>query len=384
MTDKSLHTTHSSQNISSVISRFESVVRFFLGDYQKVTPLLVAVSGGADSMAMLASLCAVIPKEQLYCMHVEHGLRPAHESCGDAEFVRIFCEANKIECRIAAIPPGKIAGMAKKKKIGLAAAARHYRHKALFRLAAQLGKDTVILLAHTKDDLLETALMRVLRGVGPAGLAAMPFKRGRIIRPLLSFTRADIIEYLNEKKVSWREDASNTDTNYLRNRTRHKLIPLLNDLFPSWKTGVNAMAQTQALAADFIAQEAKTRIRWNGYEKASRQGAKKQRTPSKKKSLIYTDENEFFKQPQILREESIYQALNTLFPQRALREKNRVKSIKRSVIRRFCEGTVNAADLGSVRLKRENGQILLFLAQKEFFERGVSRLIKDPSLGNNL
>ena len=329
-------------------------------------------------------------QHDIFCLHVEHGLRPANESCGDADFVRDFCQTKGIECRVEHIPPGKIASYAKRKGIGIAASARYFRHKSLYKEAARLGENTLILLAHTKDDLLETVLMRILRGSGSAGLSAMPIRRGRIFRPMISVTRAEIIDYLTAKNISWREDSTNSDTKYLRNRIRHKLVPLLNESFPSWNTGVEAMAQTQAMTADFIAKEAETRIKWEVNPEISHRDTEAQRTQSKKEGLIYTDEENFFKQPVIIREEAIYQGLNSLFSLRALRALRRTfgsrsapprenflnKSIKRSVIRRFCEGTVNAADLGSARLKRENGQILLSLANKEFFECGVSRLIK--------
>ena len=112
---------------------------------------LAAVSGGADSMAMLAALCAVTQKENIFCLHVDHGLRPAEESSGDAEFVRDFCREAGINCDVVSIPPGKIALFARRRGIGIEAAARFFRRRALFRQAARLGENVVILTAHTKD-----------------------------------------------------------------------------------------------------------------------------------------------------------------------------------------------------------------------------------------
>jgi tRNA(Ile)-lysidine synthase len=313
-------------------------------------------------MALLAALLAlrdsgVIGKDALYCLHVEHGIRPAEESQGDAEFVRKFCEANSIECKIKNIPQGKIAAFARKKGIGIEAAARFFRHRAFSKEANLLGEKTIILLAHTKDDLLETALMRILRGAGSAGLSAMPEKRGRLLRPLLKMTRADVTEYLKEKNISWREDSTNADEKYLRNRIRRTLVPLLNEAFPSWKSGVLGMAQTQSLTADFIKSEAIARIKW--------------REISHNEDSVFTEAENFFVQEQIIREEAVFLAIDEL-----LKNRKNPRPVKRAVVRRFCVGAVNAADLGTVKIRCEGEKIILSLAQKEYFEKGISRLLR--------
>jgi len=316
-------------------------------------------------MALLAALHALrsghlIGKDMLFCLHVEHGLRPAEESQGDAKFVLEFCKSNGIECHIENIPPGKIAAFARRKKIGIEAAARFFRHRAFSKEANRLGDKTLILLAHTKNDLLETALMRILRGAGCAGLAAMPVKRGRLLRPLLKMTRADVIEYLKTKNISWREDSTNIDEKYLRNRIRRALIPLLNRSFPSWESGIFGLAETQSFTAAFIAGEADKRIKW-------------QEIARNANSLVsvFTEVKNFFSQEQIIREEAVFQAIDEL-----LKNKKNPRPIKRSVVRRFCAGTVNAADLGPVKIKREGERIILSRSQKEYFESGLSRLIR--------
>ena len=343
-------------------NKFEEKISAALNSYPKGTVFLAAVSGGADSMAMLAALCNVKLNSHLYCLHVEHGLRPIQESCGDADFVFRFCQDNQIECRIENIPPGKIASYAQKKGIGIEAAARFFRHRALLNEAKRLdspGKKTIILLAHTKDDLLENVLMRVFRGAGPAGLAAMPQKRKRLHRPILSFNRSDIIDYLKAKNIPWREDSTNTDTKFLRNSIRHQLIPLLTQVFPSWKKSLNAVAETQSLAADFITSEAKHRIKWD-----------------KLNDSLFTDKDIFFAQPLIIREEAVFQGINA-FDQNTLMSscKKRIKSIKRSVIRKFCAGDTNAAVLGSVKIYCKKEKIILSYVCEELFESGFSQLI---------
>jgi tRNA(Ile)-lysidine synthase len=352
-------------------------------------------------MALLTALHAlrsggIIGKDALFCLHVEHGLRPAEESKGDAEFVRLFCQNNSIECRIKNIPPGKIARFSQRRGCGIEAAARFFRHKAFSKEAKLLGEKAIILLAHTKDDLLETALMRILRGAGPAGLAAMPAKRGRILRPLLKMTRADVTEYLKAKNISWREDSTNTDTQYLRNKIRHKLIPLLNELFPSWKSGIFNMAQTQSFTAAFIASEARACIKWDScesqacikrdsYEQRDIQSNERSSKTSRNTSRntlrncadkmapisVFTDAENFFTQSQIIREEAVFLAIDELLVNR----KN-FNSVKRVVVRRFCAGEMNAVDLGSVKLSRVEGKIVLSRKREEFFESGVLRLVE--------
>jgi tRNA(Ile)-lysidine synthase len=324
------------------------------------TVFLAAVSGGADSIAMLVSLAGIVNKDLLFCLHVNHGLRPPQETNGDAAFVRDFCEKHGINCRVVSFPPGKIASFAKRKGTGIEAAARCFRRKALFKQAALLNAamptaGVRILTAHTKNDLLETSLMRFLRGAGPAGLAIMPVNRGRLLRPLLSLTREDVITYLKAKEIPWREDSTNADDKFLRNKIRLRLIPFLSELFPTWSAGVAALAQTQLLAADFIANEAKNRIKWEN--------------PSLTSSL-FTDEGNFFSQMQIIREEAVFFAVDKL-----LKGVKNPCPVKRSVVRKFCEGKVKAADLGAVRIRRENGGILLSRAKKEYFECGISRVL---------
>jgi len=336
--------------------------------------LLAAVSGGADSMAMLVSLCAIRSREALFCLHVNHSLRPS-ESAADAEFVAAFCKEQGISCRAAVIPPGKIARFAKRKGTGIEAAARFFRRRAFFREAARLGENVLILTAHTRDDLLETALMRVLRGSGPAGLAAMPVKKGRLLRPLLSVTRADAVEYLKAKNIPWREDSTNADEKLLRNRIRRRLIPLLDESFPSWKAALSGMAETQSFAASFLEDETQRRIKWG---MGNGECPVLFSTP-----LLSTGEENFFAQPLIIREEAVFQGIDRLLAGReGCAAKEGCAAVKRAVVRRFCAGNITAADLGPVRVRREGGKIVLNIKKKVYYESGFSLLIKEPGLYN--
>ena len=331
---------------------FEDTVAAALESCSPGTIHLASVSGGADSTAMLVALASLRERCQVRCIHVEHGIRQEAESRGDAEFVRSLCKKYDIPCRIVSVKPGKVVETAGKRGIGIEAAARLYRRRAWFREAARLGDGTAshdsvrILVAHTADDMLETVLMRILRGAGPSGLAAMPANRGRILRPLLALSRQDVLSYLAQKNIPWREDSTNTDTRYLRNRVRHRLIPMLADGFPQWRRALSSLAETQSLTADFIVNEANLRVKWQvmpGTESFTQ----------KADAGLYTSEGNFLAQPAIIREEALFQGIDTLLAGSQTHE------VKRSNIRRFSQGKVSALDLGRVRLRRKDGMITL-------------------------
>ncbi|MCL2181476.1 MAG: tRNA lysidine(34) synthetase TilS [Treponema sp.] len=352
-----------------IVSQFEDTVSSALSECSPETVFVTAVSGGADSMALLAALCFAAGKERIFCVHVEHGIRPREESLGDAEYVRSFCVQHEIKFHIEHIPPGTIIRYAQRKKTGIEAAARFFRRRILCKLAANLergGAVTRILTAHTKDDLLELVLMRSLRGCGPAGLSAMPKTRALFMRPMLTLSRADVTAYLNAKEIAWREDSTNRDDKFLRNRVRRRLIPVLNDFFPSWKKGIASTADTQSLVSDFICNEAGKRVVW----KITGDCGLGTGDQGSGIGEISTDAENFFLQPLIIREEAVFLAADGLL--KGVRCKG---TLRRAVVRRFCAGEPAAADLGDVKIRRKNGLVVLSRKEKEFFERGYSVLI---------
>lgn len=184
--------------------------------------LLVAVSGGPDSTALLHGLAKVASRLgiTLTAACVDHHLRP--ESAAEARAVGRRCQAMGIPCEVLDVDVGR----ARKSHVSAQEAARDVRLTALESAAARLGC-TKIALGHTADDQAETVLFRILRGTGLTGLAGIPYRRGPFIRPLLDVRRAQVLAYLARRKLDFVEDPSNANRRYARSRIRHDVLPML-------------------------------------------------------------------------------------------------------------------------------------------------------------
>ena len=202
-----------------------------------------AVSGGADSMALLWCMYLLRDKLNLrvQAAHFNHHLR-GEESDRDEAFVREFCDRFDIPLFVggAQVQPGEK---------GLEAAARDARYAFLNTIEGKIAT------AHTADDNAETVLMHLVRGTGLKGLGGISPVRGNLIRPMLDVTRQQVLEFLQEYCISWVEDSSNGTDAFLRNRLRHNVMPLLQRENPRLAENVSAMAQRlrrdeQLLSAD--------------------------------------------------------------------------------------------------------------------------------------
>ena len=213
--------------------------------------VLCAVSGGADSMCLL-HLLKSLPDLQLVAAHYEHGIR-GEESLRDAAFVKRWCEENGIPC---ILEHGNVPAYAKENGLGLEEAARELRYAFLEREAARLSCD-VIATAHNADDHAETLLLNLVRGAGPAGLCAIPAVRGKLRRPLLPFTRQEILAYLNENGIPFVEDSSNLSEDYRRNRMRHQVLPLLREMNPRFSEATLRTAKLLRQDEDYLQARAK-------------------------------------------------------------------------------------------------------------------------------
>ncbi len=194
--------------------------------------ILVALSGGPDSVALLALLAELASTWalELAACHVHHGLR-GREADEDADFVATLCRTLEIPIRIEHL--ARAASPRTRARQSLQEWAREARYAALRRVADDLGM-VKIALGHTADDQAETVLLWMLRGAGLTGLAGIPPTReGRIIRPLLGFRRRDLIRYVKEKGLTYRTDSSNAKSVYLRNRIRQEVLPVLKAINPA-------------------------------------------------------------------------------------------------------------------------------------------------------
>lgn len=196
-----------------------------LADVPPHAPVLVGVSGGRDSVALLHWLCATGFSRVVVC-HLDHGLRTAGRA--DAKFVRAL--AAQLGC---AVECGRrdVTALAKRRKISIETAAREARYAFFARCAKKHGTHNLV-LAHHADDQVETFLFNLLRGAGPGGLGGMAAVSKRedgltVVRPLLGVWREEIDAYVAAHALEFCEDGSNADPRHTRNRVRHDVLPAL-------------------------------------------------------------------------------------------------------------------------------------------------------------
>ena len=238
---------------------YEAFKRFVRkeGLIRKGDRVLAAVSGGIDSVALLDLLSEVSAEWELDLgvVHVNHQLR-GREANGDERFVGALAKRYGVTLNVARV---KTREESIRKKISIQEAARHLRYAFFLTKKSELGADMVA-TAHTANDNAETMLLNFLRGTGLDGIAGIPLRghKEAIIRPLLFATREQIVEYVRERKLKFREDSSNRTEKYTRNYLRKRIFPLLEKrVNPSL---VRTLAQSSVIfkdCADFLASYVK-------------------------------------------------------------------------------------------------------------------------------
>ena len=254
-------------------------VRRTILTHRLLTPrerVLVAVSGGADSVALLHLLLALQSSWRLTLRvaHLDHALRP--ESAEDAAFVRTLGDAWRVP---TTIERRDVRAISAREGWSLEDGARRVRYQFLLETARRESLDRIA-LAHTADDQAETVLMRLVRGTGLLGLGAIPITRPleetSLIRPLLKSWRCDITAYLRRARLAHREDATNEDPRFVRNRIRHELLPLLERQYnPRIKATLTHLAEQSR--CDYAYLEDAAERQWRRTVKVAPRGPSRRR-----------------------------------------------------------------------------------------------------------
>ena len=243
---------------------------------QAAAPVILMVSGGADSIALLHMAAtepldlgdgaglARVAKERLHVLHVNHLLRGA-DADADQHFVQETCDSLGIHCTVLRVD---VAKLAQERDGNVEEIGRRVRYDAARELAQKLcveqgvsRQKAKILTAHTADDRAETFMMNVMRGSGMSGLASIPRHRGLIYRPLLDYTHDQLKDWLKARGLDWHEDATNTDTHYLRAYMRHNVLPLLKARNPMLVQTVCKIADLMTDEDDYLEAKAARKLR---------------------------------------------------------------------------------------------------------------------------
>ena len=243
---------------------------------QAAAPVILMGSGGADSIALLHMAAtepldlgdgaglARVAKERLHVLHVNHLLRGA-DADADQHFVQETCDSLGIHCTVLRVD---VAKLAQERDGNVEEIGRRVRYDAARELAQKLcveqgvsRQKAKILTAHTADDRAETFMMNVMRGSGMSGLTSIPRHRGLIYRPLLDYTHDQLKDWLKTRTLEWHEDATNTDTHYLRAYMRHNVLPLLKARNPMLVQTVCKIADLMADEDDYLEAKAARKLR---------------------------------------------------------------------------------------------------------------------------
>ena len=243
---------------------------------QAAAPVILMVSGGADSMALLHMVATEpldlgdgaglvrIAQERLHVLHVNHLLRGV-DADADQHFVQETCDSLDIPYTVLRVD---VAKLAQERDGNVEEIGRRVRYDAARELAQKLCAEqgvsrqkAKILTAHTADDRAETFMMNVMRGSGMSGLASIPRHRGLIYRPLLDCTHDQLKDWLKARGLDWHEDATNTDTHYLRAYMRHNVLPLLKARNPLLVQTVCKIADLMTDEDDYLEAKAARKLR---------------------------------------------------------------------------------------------------------------------------
>ena len=214
-------------------------------DLPETGKIVVGLSGGADSVLLTYLLVQKHGAERLLAVHVHHGIRGA-EADRDAEFVQDYCKALELHCKVIYKDIPALAAVSGE---GVEECARRVRYACF---AEEAGENGCIATAHNADDNAETLLLNLTRGMGPHGAGGIPPRRGRIYRPILNISRAEVEHLCKVYRLDYVTDSTNLTVDYTRNKLRHSVLPVLKDVNPQMTQAASRFAESMRLQNEFV------------------------------------------------------------------------------------------------------------------------------------
>jgi tRNA(Ile)-lysidine synthase len=261
--------------------------------------ILVAFSGGPDSRTLLEIFAGLSVSYPLFvrAAYLDHGLQPAGEREAESALVRRCCRRLGTPLSEERLPPGSLAERAASERRSLEETARAERYRFLRRSLRSTNSD-YLALGHTLDDHLETLIMRFFQGSGVRGLRGIPPSRGLILRPLRNVTRREIEAWLLGRALEYHVDSSNRDCRYLRNSIRHRVLPVIGEVFPGYRRALLELSRSMREAGAFLARESARRLSWKPHGRG-----------------YSIDCERFLRAPAVLRLESVYRLVDRWGPE---------------------------------------------------------------------
>jgi tRNA(Ile)-lysidine synthase len=240
------------------------IVRFFHKKcIMRGANILTACSGGPDSTCLLHSLAGLREEWELVlsCAYLDHGMREKNVTQKERDFVENQAKLLNVSFFSDFLPVGECKRIAKSTGQSLEETARKARYRFLNAIADQIKADYVA-MGHTLDDQIETLIMRFFQGVDFTGLAGIPPRNGRFIRPLLACSKKEVENYLVSRNIGFLIDMSNMREEFLRNRVRNRVLPLIGEIFPGYRNSLSALSCKMTDLKGYLENEVCQRAKW--------------------------------------------------------------------------------------------------------------------------
>jgi tRNA(Ile)-lysidine synthase len=232
-------------------------------DVEKGARILVGFSGGPDSTALLHSLKSLDDTWgfKLFAAYCDHGIRPEREIEKEIAHIRKATAGLQIELFIGRIPGGELKRLASIESRSVEDIAREKRYLFLHSVSEKIHA-AYIAVGHTRDDHLETMIMRFFQGSDITGLKGIVVRRGMVIRPLFYWSKVDVMKYVTAGNIRFMVDSTNLKSTYLRNKIRLNLIPVIQNIFPGFRSSLLRFADKMNLLNDYITNELNEKLKW--------------------------------------------------------------------------------------------------------------------------